>query len=112
MWFNPKAFAVPANCTYGTEAYNSLFAPNNVVWNTDDDITAYDELTAKLRHLFANADDSHKDAPQVIVNAIHDLATGESKKFRTVIGNSGNYLVSLRNSIPIEEYLETIAANF
>jgi NAD(P)-dependent dehydrogenase (short-subunit alcohol dehydrogenase family) len=85
---------------------------NNVVWNTDPNITAYDELTAKLKHLFSNADDSHKDDPQVIVNAINDLATSQSKKFRTVIGNSGNYLVSLRNSVPIEEYLETIAANF
>ena len=85
---------------------------NNVVWNTDPNIIAYDELTAKLKHLFANADDSQKDDPQVIVNAINDLATGQSKKFRTVIGNSGNYLVSLRNSVPIEEYLETIAANF
>lgn len=85
---------------------------NSVVWNSNPDITAYDEITAKLKHLFENADDNHKDDPQVIVNAIYDLATGKSKKFRTVIGNSGNYLVSLRNSVPIEEYLETIAANF
>jgi NAD(P)-dependent dehydrogenase (short-subunit alcohol dehydrogenase family) len=85
---------------------------DNVVWNTDPEITAYDELTSKLKQLFATAGDEHKDDPMVIVNAIYGLATGESKKFRTVIGATGNYLVSLRNSVPIEEYLETIATNF
>lgn len=85
---------------------------DNVVWNTDPDITAYDQLTSKLRHLFATASDEHKDDPMVIVKVIYGLATGESKKFRTVIGASGNYLMDLRNSIPIEEYLETIATNF
>jgi NAD(P)-dependent dehydrogenase (short-subunit alcohol dehydrogenase family) len=85
---------------------------DNVVWNVDPAITAYDELTAKLKHLFATAGDEHKDDPMVIVSAIYGLATGESKKFRTVIGASGNYLVGLRNSVPIEEYLDTIAANF
>ncbi|MGA9648247.1 hypothetical protein [Pedobacter sp.] len=69
-------------------------------------------MTRKLKNLFANAGDEHKDDPMVIVNAIYGLASGESKKFRTIIGASGNYLVNLRNSVPIEEYLETIAANF
>jgi len=85
---------------------------NSVVWNTDPNIKEYDEMTAKLQHLFANADDSHKDDPQVIVNTIEDLATRRSEKFRTVIGNTGNYLVSLRSSVPIEEYLKKVAANF
>ena len=31
QWFNPKAFAVPANCTYGNGSIQFLFAPNNVV---------------------------------------------------------------------------------
>jgi NAD(P)-dependent dehydrogenase (short-subunit alcohol dehydrogenase family) len=85
---------------------------DSVVWNTNPEITAYDALTNKLKNLFATADDSHKDDPAVIVKVIADLATGESKKFRTVIGHSGNGLMALRNSVPIEEYLEKIAASF
>ncbi|MFD2933988.1 SDR family oxidoreductase [Spirosoma flavum] len=85
---------------------------NNITWNSHPDITAYDEITNKVKYLFENADDSHKDNPLDIVKVIASLATGESTKFRTVIGNAGNGLMALRNSIPIEEYLETIAANF
>ncbi|MEO3408509.1 hypothetical protein AAFN85_31635 [Mucilaginibacter sp. CAU 1740] len=85
---------------------------DNVVWNTNPEITAYEEITGKLKHLFANADDSHKDNPQVIVDAINDLVTRKSNKFRTLIGNSGHYLMSLRNTVPIEEYLEKVATMF
>lgn len=85
---------------------------NNIVWNTDPEIKAYDALTAKLKFLFENADDSVKDDPMVIVKVISDLANGKSNQFRTVVGTSGNSLLALRNRVPIEEYLETIAANF
>jgi hypothetical protein len=34
QWFNPAAFSVPTNCSYGNEGYNSLFGPNTVTWNT------------------------------------------------------------------------------
>ncbi|MDB5148777.1 MAG: family NAD(P)-dependent oxidoreductase [Mucilaginibacter sp.] len=85
---------------------------DSVVWNENPEITAYDELTAKLKHLFDNADDSHKDNPMVIVNAIYDLATGKSNKFRTVIGNMGNMLMNMRSTMPIEEYMEKMATFF
>jgi hypothetical protein len=57
MWFNPKAFAVPANCTWGTEAYNSLFAPNNVVWNTGlfRNLRLTERLSAQIRAEAFNA---------------------------------------------------------
>lgn len=84
----------------------------NIIWNKNPEITVYDELTEKLNHLMATADDSVKDNPQDIVKVIYSLATRESNKFRTVIGNAGNGLMALRNSVPIEEYLKTIASNF
>jgi hypothetical protein len=33
QWFNPKAFAVPANYTYGNAAPNSLFGPHYFDWD-------------------------------------------------------------------------------
>jgi len=84
----------------------------NIVWNSHPDIKVYDEITDKVKHLMATADDSHKDNPFDIVKVIFDLATKESTKFRTVIGNRGNSLVALRNTVPIEKYLDTVGANF
>jgi NAD(P)-dependent dehydrogenase (short-subunit alcohol dehydrogenase family) len=85
----------------------------SITWNTDADIKDYDELTAKLRHVMNTANTSGQlDDPQTIVDAIVALATGESTKFRTVIGAAGNGLMALRNSVPIERYLETIAASY
>lgn len=88
---------------------------DNSTWNTHPEITAYDEITHKVQHLFSTVVKEHPemlDDPMDIVNAICSLATGENKKFRNVIGNSGNGLLALRNSVPIEEYLEKMAANF
>jgi hypothetical protein len=48
----------------------------------------------------------------MIVDEIHALATGESQKFRTLVGQTGNDLMALRNAVPIEEYLAKIALNF
>jgi NAD(P)-dependent dehydrogenase (short-subunit alcohol dehydrogenase family) len=85
---------------------------NNIVWNTNPDIHAYDALTEKLKHRFATADDSVKDDTLDIVKIIAGLANRQSNKFRTVIGNSGKGLMAMRNSMPIEEYLEKINSNF
>ncbi|MEI3797228.1 MULTISPECIES: SDR family oxidoreductase [unclassified Chitinophaga] len=85
---------------------------NNVVWNVNPDITVYEDLTRKLKHLFETADRSLKDDTLDIVKVLFDLATRKSNKFRTVIGNSGNGLMALRNSVPIETYLEQISQNF
>ncbi|MEK3670107.1 SDR family oxidoreductase [Paenibacillus sp. FSL R10-2771] len=84
---------------------------NNIIWNRDEKITVYDEMMDKLSALMGNRDNSQLDDPQVIVDTIADLATGVSSKFRTVIGDTGNSLMALRNSVPIEEYLETMAQN-
>lgn len=84
----------------------------NVVWNTDPSITAYDALTEKLKHLMSNADDSMKDDTLDIVKVIAGLANRENNQFRTVIGAAGNGLMALRNSVPIEEYLQKMAANW
>lgn len=87
----------------------------NVTWNLHPEISAYDEITKKIKHLITTAAVERKDQlddPMDIVNVIVSLATGENKKFRNVIGNAGNGLMALRNSVPIEEYLEKIASNY
>lgn len=97
----------------GSKGNNFL---KNIVYNRNPEITAYDHIMNKVSALFHAAEtgqlDAHVDDPQVIVDAIYDLATGSSRKFRTVIGQMGNQLVALRQSMPIEEYLTTIAARF
>ncbi|ULL16880.1 SDR family NAD(P)-dependent oxidoreductase [Paenibacillus sp. H1-7] len=86
---------------------------NNITWNRDENITDYDDLMTKVQNLMNTSETSSQlDDPQVIVDAIVAQATGESDKFRTVIGSAGNELMALRNSVPIEEYLEIIARNY
>jgi NAD(P)-dependent dehydrogenase (short-subunit alcohol dehydrogenase family) len=85
---------------------------NNITWNTNPEITAYEALTQKLKHLFENADDRMKDDTLDIVKVIEGLAKRKSNKFRTVIGNSGNGLLTMRNSMPIEDYLKKVNASF
>ncbi|MDR6563594.1 MULTISPECIES: SDR family oxidoreductase [unclassified Arcicella] len=84
----------------------------NIIWNTNPAITAYDTLTQKLKNAFDNVDDSMKDETLDIVKVIAGLANRENNAFRNVIGNVGNGLMALRNSIPIEDYLEKIYAPF
>jgi len=56
--------------------------------------------------------DDALDDPQEIVDEIYALATGANQQFRTLVGQMGKDLMALRRSVPIEEYLSTIAANF
>ena len=85
---------------------------NNITWNINPDITVYDGLTEKLKHLMANADDSMKEDTLTIVKVIAGLANRESNQFRTVIGHVGNGLMAMRTSMPIEEYLEEMRETF
>ncbi|MEI6949523.1 SDR family oxidoreductase [Paraflavisolibacter sp. H34] len=84
----------------------------NIAWSSDSQIRDYDGITEKLQQLMASSDPSLRDDILVLVKAIAGLATGESSRFRTVIGKAGNDLMALRNSVPIEDYLEKIAASF
>lgn len=84
----------------------------NVTWNENPEITAYEAITNTVKNIFDRSDDSMKDDTLDITRVIYDLATGESTKFRTVIGDMGNHLMSMRHSLPIEEYLDTIASNY
>lgn len=85
---------------------------NNTVWNINGEISAYEDLTAKVKGMFQNTDSSQLDDISVLVQEIEKLATGESNKFRTIIGKAGNDLMALRNSVPVEQYLETIYSSF
>ncbi|MCF0069874.1 SDR family oxidoreductase [Dyadobacter sp. CY261] len=84
----------------------------NIVWNTNPEITAYNELTDKLKSLMNKRDDSLLDDPMDIVNVIYSLATGANKKFRNVIGATGNQLMEMRHSMPIEDYMEAMRTFF
>ncbi|WP_042160227.1 SDR family oxidoreductase [Paenibacillus gorillae] len=85
---------------------------SSIVWSKDGEITDYDTITDKVKESFSQSLNKPQDDPQIIVDAIASLATGESQKFRTLVGEASNGLVALRNSMPIEDYLETIAANY
>lgn len=85
----------------------------NIRWSKDESITAYDALMDKVTAMMAGAAESGTlDDPQIIVDAIAAQATGASRQFRTIVGESGNKLLALRRTVPIEEYLETIAKGF
>jgi len=85
---------------------------NNIVWNTSEEIKAYDEITAKVKTSFEKTDSSKVDDPQDIVQVIDQLATGESTKFRTLVGSAAQGLVAMRNAMPIEDYLEKIESSY
>jgi len=94
----------------GGSAGNNFF--NNIIWSEHEEITAYDAITAKVKQQFKRANEGPAEDPQEIVNAIAALATGESKQFRTLVGKASQGLVALRNSLPIEQYLDKIMAGF
>ncbi|CAB3748053.1 SDR family oxidoreductase [Paraburkholderia humisilvae] len=83
-----------------------------VVFNTHPDIRDYDPLIRKVNALMKSADESLRDDPQWIVDEIDALATGRSDRFRTLVGKTSKDLMQMRASMPIEDYLATIAANF
>jgi hypothetical protein len=69
-----------------------------------------------VKSLFASVEDNRSsdprlDDPQEIVDEIYALAMGRNNKFRTPIGDATKKLIALRNSVPIEQYLETLAAS-
>jgi NAD(P)-dependent dehydrogenase (short-subunit alcohol dehydrogenase family) len=93
----------------GTTGTNFI---ENVRWNRHQEITAYDEQIARLKTLFANAGAHATESTEDIAQILGDLATRKSNRFRTVIGAAGNQLMAMRNSMPIEEYLEKVSGMF
>ncbi|ACT92269.1 SDR family oxidoreductase [Dyadobacter fermentans] len=84
----------------------------SIVWNSNREITAYDELTDKLKSIMAGSDDSVLDDPMEIVNVIFSLATRKTNAFRNVIGATGNQLMQMRSTMPIEDYMEAVSRFF
>lgn len=82
---------------------------SSIKWNEHPEIKDYDAITNSVKHLMATAREGLLDDPQTIVDVIYNLATGASKQFRTVVGEQGNNLMEMRRSMPIENYLETVA---
>ncbi len=84
----------------------------NVIWNNGEDIQEYRQIAEKVNGLLNTRNPEMLDDIIILVKVIFSLASGEKHNFRTVIGKSGNDLIALRNSVPIEQYLDTIASNF
>jgi NAD(P)-dependent dehydrogenase (short-subunit alcohol dehydrogenase family) len=80
----------------------------NMVWNTSEEIKDYTALSNKVSQLMNSLEGVELTEQSDIANEIYKLASGASNKFRTIIGQTGKDLMSLRNSVPIEEYLEKI----
>ncbi len=85
---------------------------DNITWNQDPTITAYDEITSRVKRMMKQAIEGPLDDPMEIVDVIEQLSTGETDKFRNVVGKTGNSLMQLRNSVPIEEYLQKVSTLF
>lgn len=87
---------------------------DSIIWHSHPEIKDYDPMVNKVKGLMADAHNNPAvlDDPQIVVDAIYAQATGASKQFRTLVGNMGKQLMAMRNSVPIEEYLQNIAANF
>jgi len=107
LYYELKPFNISINLIEPGGSTDNNFG-QNIIWTANSDIKEYQELSEKLKELMNAADPSLRDDISVLVKAIADLANGESTNFRTVIGKSGNDLMALRNSVPIEQYLETI----
>lgn len=84
----------------------------NVAWSTSSEVEVYNTLTKKLKTLMETRDEAQIDNPMDIVQVIDELASGKRNTFRNIIGNTGNGLMAMRASMPIEEYLEKMAGNF
>jgi NAD(P)-dependent dehydrogenase (short-subunit alcohol dehydrogenase family) len=85
---------------------------NSVRWNTSEEITVYNEQINRLQALMANPPAAAQDETIDVSKAIFDLATHKSNQFRTVFGQAGNGLMAMRNSMPIEDYLEKVSSMY
>lgn len=85
---------------------------SNIVLKRDEQITGYETMTDKIEHLLNHANDSPAGTAQDTADVIFNLATGESNSFRTVIGSDSLSLMELRNSLPVEDYLDAVLKSF
>jgi NAD(P)-dependent dehydrogenase (short-subunit alcohol dehydrogenase family) len=85
---------------------------DRIVFNKNSAIRDYDEIVAKVDALFSSVREDQLDDQQTIIDEIFALATGRNRQFRTLVGSAARDLMALRGTMPIEEYLSTIAAKF
>jgi NAD(P)-dependent dehydrogenase (short-subunit alcohol dehydrogenase family) len=85
---------------------------NNVTWGESSEIKDYDAITTKLKGLMGNRDNAMLSEPQLIVDEIFAIATGANNKFRNLVGEDTKGLQSMRDSLPLEEFLEKIDAMY
>jgi NAD(P)-dependent dehydrogenase (short-subunit alcohol dehydrogenase family) len=85
---------------------------DNVTWGEGSDITDYQAVTTKIKGFFVDRDTSKLTDPQLIINEIFALATGANTKFRNRIGDDTQRLQAMRDSLPLEAYLQEIDAMY
>lgn len=85
---------------------------DNMVWNTSEEIKDYTALSDKVNQLMNQREGVELSEQADVANEIYALASGENNNFRTIIGQTGKDLMALRNSMPIEDYLEKIESMY
>jgi NAD(P)-dependent dehydrogenase (short-subunit alcohol dehydrogenase family) len=83
---------------------------DNMIWNGNSEIAAYNELSEKLQQKFKSP--GKLDDIQDVVKVVASLANRENNNFRNIIGPVATQLISMRNAMPIEQYLDTIDAMY
>jgi NAD(P)-dependent dehydrogenase (short-subunit alcohol dehydrogenase family) len=92
-------------------SYKTAIA-GNTIFDYDPHTPGYDGIVAKMKSVFDNADSFERGDPSEVAAAVFLIATGKSKKFRTVMGKDAEQTMAFRNAVPIEEYLSKTAGFF
>jgi|AGTN01.1.fsa_nt_gi Short-chain alcohol dehydrogenase of unknown specificity len=86
---------------------------NNISFARSDEIQAYDKITNIIEQRLAiSAQDTNTKKRDEIVDVIFKIATGRSKKFRTVVGSDAKMILKLRKILPIRIFFSTLAKVF
>jgi len=85
---------------------------NNITWNSESGTDAYDSVIKKVQDRMESSHQMKKTDPQVIVDAIFELANGNNNQFRTLVGEDSKALMEMRAGMSIEAYLDKIATMY
>lgn len=85
---------------------------SNVMLKRDEQIIGYEMMTDKIEHMLNHVNDSPSGTAQDTADVIFNLATRESDLFRTVIGTDSLSLMELRNSLPVEDFLDAVLKSY
>jgi NAD(P)-dependent dehydrogenase (short-subunit alcohol dehydrogenase family) len=87
---------------------------NNMTFHKSDTIKDYDDVTTRVSNIFKGSKEraASLTKPTEIADVIYQLATGASQQFRTLVGPDAAMVMGMRNSMPIEAYMEKVDSLF